>query len=425
MGIIQRWFLLALLFSIGLKGQVEPIQDSSIASTRIWVVALPFSLAQDSVKILGDEAYVAHNRMATQFYTGFRAGVDSLNEAGAHIELVLVAHDEYNDTYLWQRSGDGSGDFLQAYDVSSFMQKCEQIGAEKIIGPFRGSSSERLSEESTTIPVINPVSRTIEVGNRPWLWAAASERMAEVQVLGQRAAVAKSRAPQSKTILLQDASGSDEAFLDAYVQAGGKSTDLILLDPTIPGFSFTLYHASSNFIRVVSLSEKVLTTAKILSTMRGFDAKRVEFWTVGQSITSSALDAQLLMRQPVVWAQVERLDYIQFKTLDALLYAEAKTTPGRWEWLGLDMAWFAHYALDHKPLAFEGPRRVYLWHHPEKGGYVNHAALVFRYDQKGGIQPQWTPSVDYAVDEMIGSEPILEENKRLGVPIDSIIQKPR
>ncbi|HAB35951.1 MAG TPA: hypothetical protein DCE58_05035 [Cryomorphaceae bacterium] len=129
-------------------------------------------------------------------------------------------------------------------------------------------------------------------------------------------------------------------------------------------------------------------------------------------LSSSALDAQLLMRQPLVWSQVERLDYIQFRRLDALLFDAAQTTPGRWEWLGLDMAWFAAYMDAVTPSAFEGPRRMYLWKHVPGGGYYNQSALIYRYDRKNGVQAQWTPSVDYAQEielpEALEDEAILE-----------------
>ncbi len=138
-------------------------------------------------------------------------------------------------------------------------------------------------------------------------------------------------------------------------------------------------------------------------------------------LSSSALDAQLLMRQPLVWSQVERLDYIQFHRLDALLFNAAQTTPGRWEWLGLDMAWFAAYMNEVVPNAFEGPRRIYLWKHEEGSGYYNQSALIYRYDRKNGVQAQWTPSVDYAAELDVLEAP--EETPHEELPHDQLTEE--
>jgi len=411
MGIRTLFFTALLAVTTAVQGQVL-LADSALAIPRqTWIVALPFEMVVDTTESFSIEAkrWTMNNRMAVQFYSGMRAGVDSLNRAGFEIQLVLAEHVEATNTYRMEVNG-----FLQSYTPEAFMAQIQrqalcQNGECKIIGPFRGDASEVLASLSQGVPVINPVSRKVDVEGKPYLIAAASMRTAEISRLAERAVAAQKMAPQSRTVLLLDGSANDAAFLEAYTAAGGNTADLI--QRNYQGAA-TLDASTSVgvFTRIISLSDKVLVTARILNQLRPFEPAKTEFWTLGNVLSSSALDAQLLMRQPLVWSQVERLDYMQFRRLDALLFESAKTTPGRWEWLGLDMAWFSAYMSDLVPNAFEGPRRMYQWRHVPGGGYYNHSALIYRYDRKNGVQAQWTPSTDY------GTEWDLQED---GEPTDS------
>ena len=400
MGIRTLFFTALLAVTTAVQGQVL-LADSALTIPRqTWIVALPFEVAMDSASALNFDlpaTYTMKNRMAVQFYTGLRAGVDSLNRSGFDIQLALVEHVEATNTYRLEANG-----FLVSYSPEVFMshlnrQALCQNGECKIIGPFRGDASESLAALSNGIPVINPVSRKVDVTGKPYLIAAASHRTAEITRLAERAVAAQKMAPKSRTVLLLDGTSNDAAFLEAYAAAGGNTAEIV--QKNYQG-SATLDASAAVgvFTRIISLSDKVLVTARILNQLRPFEAAKTEFWTLGNVLSSSALDAQLLMRQPLVWSQVERLDYIQFRRLDALLFDAAQTTPGRWEWLGLDMAWFSAYMDSATPNAFEGPRRMYLWKHVPGGGYFNQSALIYRYDRKNGVQAQWTPSVDYAAE---------------------------
>ena len=411
MGIRTLFFTALLAVTTAVQGQVL-LADSALAIPRqTWIVALPFEMVVDTTESFSIEAerWTMNNRMAVQFYSGMRAGVDSLNRAGFEIQLVLAEHVEATNTYRMEVNG-----FLQSYTPEAFMAQIQRqalcrAGECKIIGPFRGDASEVLASLSPGVPVINPVSRKVDVEGKPYLIAAASMRTAEISRLAERAVAAQKMAPQSRTVLLLDGSANDAAFLEAYTAAGGNTADLI--QRNYQGAATLDASASVGvFTRIISLSDKVLVTARILNQLRPFEPAKTEFWTLGNVLSSSALDAQLLMRQPLVWSQVERLDYMQFRRLDALLFESAKTTPGRWEWLGLDMAWFSAYMSDLVPNAFEGPRRMYQWRHVPGGGHYNHSALIYRYDRKNGVQAQWTPSTDY------GTEWDLQED---GEPTDS------
>ena len=414
MGIRTLFFTALLAVTSAVQGQVL-LADSALTIPRqTWIVALPFELAVDSTEAFAFEAprLTMNNRMAVQFYTGLRAGVDSLNRAGFDIQLVLAEHVEATNTFRMEVNG-----FLVTYTPEAFMSQISRqalckMGECKIIGPFRGEASEVLASLSQGVPVINPVSRKVDVEGKPYLIAAASMRTAEISRLAERAVAAQKMAPQSRTVLLLDGSANDAAFLEAYTAAGGNTSDLI--QRNYQGAATLDASASVGvFTRIISLSDKVLVTARILNQMRPFEAAKTEFWTLGNVLSSSALDAQLLMRQPLVWSQVERLDYMQFRRFDALLFKAAQTTPGRWEWLGLDMAWFSAYMDSEVPHAFEGPRRMYQWKHVPGGGYYNHAALIYRYDRKNGVQAQWTPSMDY------GTEVDLSEDEEPTDPLAS------
>ena len=406
MGIRSLFFTALLAITTAVQGQVLLADSTFTIARQTWIVALPFEVSVDSANALTFDAptYTMKNRMAVQFYTGLRAGVDSLNRSGFDIQLVLAEHVEASNTYRLESNG-----FMVSYSPEVFMAHLDRQalckgGECKIIGPFRGDASEMLAALSTGIPVINPVSRKVDVTAKPYLIAAASHRTAEITRLAERAVAAQKMAPKSRTVLLMDGTSNDAAFLEAYAAAGGNTSDIV--QKNYQGSATLDASASAGvFTRIISLSDKVLVTARILNQLRPFEAAKTEFWTLGNVLSSSALDAQLLMRQPLVWSQVERLDYIQFRRLDALLFTAAQTTPGRWEWLGLDLAWFAAYMNSATPNAFEGPRRMYVWKHVPGGGYYNQSALIYRYDRKNGVQAQWTPSVDYAAELEVSEAP--------------------
>ena len=305
MGIRTLFFTALLAVTTAVQGQVL-LADSALTIPRqTWIVALPFELGVDSAETFSFESpqWTMNNRMAVQFYSGLRAGVDSLNRAGFEIQLVLAEHVEATNTYRMEVNG-----LLQSYTPEAFMARINrqalcQNGECKIIGPFRGDASEVLASLSQGVPVINPVSRKVDVEGKPYLIAAASMRTAEISRLAERAVAAQKMAPNSRTILLLDGSANDAAFLEAYTAVGGNTADLIKRNYQ-GGATLDASASVGVFTRIISLSDKVLVTARILNQLRPFEPAKTEFWTLGNVLSSSALDAQLLMRQPLVWSQV-------------------------------------------------------------------------------------------------------------------------
>ena len=183
--------------------------NDSIKKPRLWAVAIPFNLILDTssvdsltenlVSINSKNNWIASNKMASEFYTGFRAAIDTLNASGENIKLIVVDHIEKKNTYRIQ--DDPNKTFFEL-SPKEFLGVCEALSVEKIIGPFRSNASEMLAKFSSKITVINPVSRSVNTENNPQLIAAASSRKAETISLGKRAAIERQNNDSSITVLL-------------------------------------------------------------------------------------------------------------------------------------------------------------------------------------------------------------------------------
>lgn len=370
--------------------------NDSIKKPRLWAVAIPFNLILDTssvdsltenlVSINSKNNWIASNKMASEFYTGFRAAIDTLNASGENIKLIVVDHIEKKNTYRIQ--DDPNKTFFEL-SPKEFLGVCEALSVEKIIGPFRSNASEMLAKFSSKITVINPVSRSVNTENNPQLIAAASSRKAETISLGKRAAIERQNNDSSITVLLLTKKSKkmrlDSVFTYSYSEMGGDIIELVSLnisDET--DFQELVSRGPSNYlIRYVLLDNNVLTAAQVLSAFRLRDPMLTELWTMGSNISSNALDSYLLLRQPVVWAQIERADHVELKGVFQYLKRYSGYAPGRWEWLGFDMAVFANYMKSNIPAAYSGPRRLYLWKHKEGDGYMNQSSILFRFDSLG------------------------------------------
>ena len=367
-------------------------------SIRLWALALPFNMTLDTVFI--DTASHADNlfhqfpsrklsiknKMATKFYSGFRSAVDSMNKLGQNIQLILADHNEKNNSYQIQ---DDPYNSIYEYSATGFMDICNRLCVEKIIGPFRSEAAEILAKKSTGIPVINPVSRAVNVKNNPMLIAAAPSRNSESIALGKRAAIDRENNDSSITVLLLTEKSIsmklDSSFIESYVSTGRNEAEIVALELSdqIDFNELVSRGPKDMLIRYVLLDNNVLTAAQLLSAFRNRDPELTEFWSMGSVLKSNALDSYLLLRQPIVWAQAERADYIKLNRIYNSIQRFSKTSPGRWEWLGYDMAWYAGYMKNNTPMAYSGPRRLYVWSHMEGHGYVNESALMFRFDHTG------------------------------------------
>jgi hypothetical protein len=324
--------------------------------------------------------------MASEFYTGFRAAIDTLNASGENIKLIVGDHNEKKNTYRIQ--DDPNKTFFEL-SPKEFLGVCEALSVEKIIGPFRSNASEILAKFSSKITVINPVSRSVNTENNPQLIAAASSRKAESISLGKRAAIERQNNDSSITVLLLSQKSRkmrlDSVFTYSYSEMGGDIIELVSLnisDET--DFQELVSRGPSDYlIRYVLLDNNVLTAAKVLSAFRLRDPILTELWTMGSNVSSNALDSYLLLRQPIVWAQIERADHVELKGVFQYLKRYSGYAPGRWEWLGFDMAVFANYMKSNIPAAYSGPRRLYLWKHKEGDGYLNQSSILFRFDSLG------------------------------------------
>ncbi|MDP4741821.1 MAG: hypothetical protein NWR91_00025, partial [Schleiferiaceae bacterium] len=159
-------FLLATAFAASAQGRVH------------WALVLPFQIQNDSTG-------ANPQRMATEFYSGFKAAMDSVKYSGDPITLDIYDFDETSGQVV-SLEADG----LRSYQSpEEFMQSQEGQVLRYVIGPFRAEDSEALAlHANPSTYVINPVSRDVSVSGLPQLIASAPKRYLESESLGRLAA---------------------------------------------------------------------------------------------------------------------------------------------------------------------------------------------------------------------------------------------
>lgn len=353
-----------------------------------WAVVLPFGVQADS---LGSG--VTKNAMATEFYAGFRAALDSFAGSQWPITLDLYDFDEATGLiadYEW-------GAQLPRYlSPSAFMAEQEDLDVRYVVGPFRASDSEMLAKHAAaTTYVVNPVSRDVRTEGLPQLIAAAPVRFLEAEVLGRLAAQDALARPKSRTVVFDLGDKASmlqrKAFVRGYHAMGADTTKIQTWDGR-PSSNLAARVGGDDLIstRFVLLDDKVLSAARILQGLRQRPASQTEFWTVSSTVNSPSLDAFLLLRQPIIWAQTDRLEFAQHEAVDAQIASVLGTSRSRWAWLGYDMALML---LENDPEHFTGPRRSYDWGHTADGGQFNQAIELYRFDPSRGVNPVAVPAL--------------------------------
>ena len=353
-----------------------------------WAVVLPFGVQADS---LGSG--VTKNAMATEFYAGFRAALDSFAGSQWPITLDLYDFDEATGLiadYEW-------GAQLPRYlSPSAFMAEQEDLDVRYVVGPFRASDSELLAKHAAaTTYVVNPVSRDVRTEGLPQLIAAAPVRFLEAEVLGRLAAQDALARPKSRTVVFDLGDKASmlqrQAFVRGYHAMGADTTKIQTWDGR-PSSNLAARVGGDDLIstRFVLLDDKVLSAARILQGLRQRPASQTEFWTVSSTVNSPSLDAFLLLRQPIIWAQTDRLEFAQHEAVDAQIASVLGTSRSRWAWLGYDMALML---LENDPEHFTGPRRSYDWGHTADGGQFNQAIELYRFDPSRGVNPVAVPAL--------------------------------
>lgn len=353
-----------------------------------WAVVLPFGVQADS---LGSG--VTKNAMATEFYAGFRAALDSFAGSQWPITLDLYDFDEATGLiadYQW-------GAQLPRYlSPSAFMAEQEDLDVRYVVGPFRASDSELLAKHAAaTTYVVNPVSRDVRTEGLPQLIAAAPVRFLEAEVLGRLAAQDALARPKSRTVVFDLGDKASmlqrQAFVRGYHAMGADTTKIQTWDGR-PSSNLAARVGGDDLIstRFVLLDDKVLSAARILQGLRQRPASQTEFWTVSSTVNSPSLDAFLLLRQPIIWAQTDRLEFAQHEAVDAQIASVLGTSRSRWAWLGYDMALML---LENDPEHFTGPRRSYDWGHTADGGQFNQAIELYRFDPSRGVNPVAVPAL--------------------------------
>ena len=168
---------------------------------------------------------------------------------------------------------------------------------------------------------------------------------------------AQKMAPNSRTILLLDGSANDVAFLEAYTAVGGNTADLIKRN--YQGAATLDASASVGvFTRIISLSDKVLVTARILNQLRPFEPAKTEFGPWGMCYRAAPWMLNFSCDSPLFGPKWNGLITFSFGE-----WMPCSLRP-RKRLRALGMARLGHglvQRLHARPCSecFEGPRRMY------------------------------------------------------------------
>ena len=354
---------------------------ASAQSGARWALVLPFGLEADTTG-----SGIARNTMALEFYAGFRAALDSTSKSSWPITLDVYDFDEATGMVV-----DHQAAALPRYlSPSDFMQQQADRDVRYVVGPFRAVDSDALAKHAkSTTYVVNPVSRDVVTDQRPQLIAAAPTRFLEAEALGRLAAKDAVAKPRSRTVLfdLGDAASAQQrrAFVRGYAAAGGDTLAIQTWDGR-PSANLAARVGGDDLVptRFVLLDDKVLSAARILQGLRQRPASQTEFWTVSSTVNSPSLDAFLLLRQPIIWAQTDRLEFAAYSEVEAQISAALGDSKSRWAWLGYDTALMLSV---NDPDRYTGTRRSYRWSFSPDGGQFNTAVELYRYEPGQGVNP--------------------------------------
>lgn len=366
-------FLLAMAFAASAQSRVH------------WALVLPFQIQNDSTG-------ANPQRMAAEFYSGFKAALDSVKYSGDPITLDIYDFDETSGQVI-SLEADG---LRRSQSPEEFMKSADGSVLRYVVGPFRAEDSEALARHADpSTYVINPVSRDVSVSGLPQLIASAPKRYLESESLGRLAARDYGNSPNSRTVLFdlgdQNSQLQRRAFFKGFSQFGGDSTQVQIWDGR-PNANLAERVGRDDLIstRFVLLDDKVLSAARILQGLRQRPASQTEFWTVSNTVNSPSLDAFLLLRQPIVWVQSDRLEFASYDAVDEQIYRLLGDSKSRWAWLGYDTALML---LVNEPGRYIGPRRSYDWGSEPQGGAYNKAVELYRYDPKVGVNSVPIPAL--------------------------------
>lgn len=359
-------FLLATAFAASAQSRVH------------WALVLPFQKQVDSTGIKMPQ------RMAAEFYSGFKAALFSVKYSGDPITLDIYDFDEV----LGQVISLEANGLRRSQSPEEFMKSLDGSVLRYVVGPFRAEDSEALARHADpSTYVINPVSRDVSVSGLPQLIASAPKRYLESEALGRLAASDSGNSPNLRTVLFdlgdQNSQLQRRAFFKGFSQFGGDSNQVQILDGR-PDANLAERVGRDDLVstRFVLLDDKVLSAARILQGLRQRPASQTEFWTVSNTVNSPSLDAFLLLRQPIVWVQTDRLEFASYDAVDEQIYRVLGNSKSRWAWLGYDTALML---LVNEPGRYTGPRRSYDWGSEPQGGAYNKAVELYRYDPKVGV----------------------------------------
>lgn len=373
MGIIKRFYTYYLIAAAGVvQAQVG----------ERWALVLPFDATQS-------DRGSATNFVARDFFTGFKLGLEENSRPEWPIQLDIYDFHEDKLTLV-----DDLGAESEPQSAADFMAEQSALGVRFVIGPFRSKDSELLaSYADSSVFVVNPLSRDVDVQSRPQLIAASPSRNLEYQILGRLLAQEVAQRPNWINIVFCPANPSStlqrRALWNGFHELGGD-TALLKLRSFENSTSITdqVKNFSGDSARFILFDESMYSNAVLLNALSKRPADATEFWSQSSVVNNPSVDAFLLLRQNVVWAQSDRLEYADHYEIEEVITKKLGDSNSRWAWLGYDLA---QMLLNDNPASFSGPKRTYLWRQHESGGQYNDAVSLYRYTPETGVNPVALP----------------------------------
>lgn len=354
-----------------------------------WALVLPYDATRA-------DRGSASNFVARDFFVGFKLGIAQHSNADWPIQLDLYDFNEENLTFV-----DSQGEGALPLSVSEFMAEQSDRGVRLVIGPFRGKDSETLAKYAdSNVFVINPLSRDVSIDGLPQLIAASPSRYLESEILGRLLAIEVEKRPSWKSIVFYSdnslSTSQMHALSKGFREMGGDTNTLNIrsFDNTTSITEY-VHRLSRDSARFILLDDNMYHNAVLLKALSKRPSDATEFWSQGSVVNNPSVDAFLLLRQILVWAQPDHLEFADFHEVEASISEKLGDSNSRWAWLGYDLA--VMLANDN-PDSFSGPKRNYMWRHVESGGQFNEAVSVYRYIPGQGVNPVELPLLPLIVE---------------------------
>ncbi len=233
-----------------------PIDSAAIDSNERYTIGviLPFRayLYSDTLDYRNFEAH-RDSEMAMQFYLGLKMAADSLKKQGMNLKLRVY---------------DSEGNTNRIKAIAADMEENE---IDLVFGPAYSKNVEMLAEELPEVPIISPLSRAVEVANKPYL----VQMVPPDEVRNQRIAdLINDQYPQSKVFFAHCGTEEEKKqaqAIKAYLnpREHGFINNILDCEELQNSRSFSLGPKDSIAKVVILLSNKPVFTTDLVSKLYG------------------------------------------------------------------------------------------------------------------------------------------------------------